>query len=37
MCIIKKYGIDILYKEQKDQCIVLRSKEFVDYIENELI
>lgn len=37
MRIIKKYGIDTPYKEQKDQCIASRSKEFVDHTENELI
>lgn len=37
MRIIKKYGIDTPHKEQKDQCIASRSKEFVDHTENELI
>lgn len=37
MRIIKKYGIDTPYKEQKDQCIASRSTEFVDHTENELI
>lgn len=33
MRIIKKYGIDTPYKEQKDQYI----EEFMDHTENELI
>lgn len=37
MRIIKKYGIDTPYKEQKDQCIASRNKEFIDHTENELI
>lgn len=37
MHIIKKYGIDTPHKEQKDQCIASRNKEFIDHTENELI
>lgn len=37
MRIIKKYGIDTPYKEQKDQYIASRNKEFIDHTENELI